>query len=298
MDALTLHELRTFLAVVEEGSFSAAARRLRRVQSAVSQSMANLETQLGLRLWDRATKVPTLTEEGRVLVGYARRVTSEVEALADVAASLAGGNEPFVSLCVDSLFPLPTLVSACGAFAQRYPEVDLRVSTETMSAVTTRVLSGDATLGLVSPMGLSQGLERRALFSVRLVPCVAEKHPLARVKGKISQARLAEHVQIVLSERSETGVPDQGVLSARTWRVGDLHTKHALMLAGLGWGNLPEYLAKNDLRSGRLVRITAAAWSKGEHTLHMSAVFRPGRSFGPAHKWLLSTLEASGTQAP
>src|SRR4051812_34386317 len=61
LETFTLDQLRALIVVIEEGSFSAAARKLHRVQSAVSTAMANLEAQLGVPLWDRSTKVARLT---------------------------------------------------------------------------------------------------------------------------------------------------------------------------------------------------------------------------------------------
>lgn len=290
LDPLTLDQLRVLIAVDEAGSFSAAARRLRRVQSAVSQAMANLEGQLGLVLWDRSTRVPVLTDQGRAVLAAARRVCDEADALRRLAAGMVGGVEPSVALCVDVLFPTDALVDLCRGFAGRFPEVALRVDTEAMSAVSARVLAGAATLGVVSPMGLRPGLERVVLAPVRMVPVVAATHPLARLRGKVPAARLREHVQIVLSERTDDGVRDQGVLSPRTWRVADLHTKHALLRAGLGWGNLPEYLVRDDLRARRLALLRPEAWADDEHTLHLSAVYRPEAALGPAHRWVLENL--------
>lgn len=298
--ALTLDQLRALLAVAESGSFSSAARQLRRVQSAISQTMANLEAQLGLTLWDRSTRRPTLTEAGRVILAAAQRVCADVDALHNLSAELRKGLEPELSLCVDALFPVAALVELCQDFAVAFPAVNLRVQTETLAAVAARVLSGKASLGVAGPMGQSQGLERQVLAPIRMLAVVAGTHPLARQRGPISTSRLKQEVQIVLSERGDEGVPDQAVLSARTWRVFDLHTKHALLLGGLGWGNLPAHLIRDDLRHKRLRRIQPAAWGAEEHTLYLSAVFRPGTPLGPAHRWMLSRLtelcqrEASG----
>ena len=95
----------------------------------------------------------------------------------------------------------------------------------------------------------------------------------------------------LLSERSDDGVPDQGVLSPRTWRVADLHTKHMMLRRGLGWGNLPDHLVTDDLRTKRLVVIRPASWGEDEHWLHLSAVYRSDAVFGPAHRWLLAQLK-------
>ncbi len=290
LDILTLDQLRVLLTVAEAGSFSAAARKLRRVQSAVSQAMANLEASLGLTLWDRSTRVPTLTDAGRAVVAAAHRVCAEVDALRALAAGIGEGLEAEVSLCVDVLCPLSALVDLCRDFAREFPSVTLRVDTQIMSTVSRRVLAGAATLGVASPMGVLPGLARTALAPIRMLPVVGPEHPLARPRGRLSTTQLAAHVQIVLSERDDTGVPDQAVLSPRTWRVADLHTKHALLRAGLGWGNLPEALVADDLTDGRLVRIQPDAWGDDEHTLHLSAVYRPDTLLGPAHRWVLAHL--------
>ena len=117
LDTVTLDQLRTFVTVAETGSFSAAARRLQRVQSAVSQSMANLEQKLDLKLWDRSTRIPTLTPQGQALLLAAQRVSAEVSSLRQLASSLQSGLEPLVSLCIDALFPLPALIDLCRDFA-------------------------------------------------------------------------------------------------------------------------------------------------------------------------------------
>jgi DNA-binding transcriptional LysR family regulator len=290
-DALTLDQLRTWLAAVEHGSFSAAARRLARAQSAVSTAMGNLEDALGVPIWDRSARLPVLTAQGRALLVAARRVCADVDALRQQAQELAGGVEATVSLCVDQLFPEAALVALCRDFARTFPAVDLRVDMQLMSAVTARVLAGTSSLGVVTPLGVAPGLERRALGPVRMIAVVAPDHPLAAVRGKVPTARLAEFVQIVLSERDEQGVPDQAVLSPRTWRVADLHTKHAMLRAGLGWGNLPEHLVDGDLRRGTLRALQPAAWGEDEHVLHLSAVYRSTTLVGPAHRWTLDRLE-------
>jgi DNA-binding transcriptional LysR family regulator len=290
-DPITLDQLRAFVTVVEEGSFSAAARKLRRVQSAISTAMANLELQLGVPLWDRTTKIAKLTDQGQVVLAAARRVLLEVDALKRVTSGMVLGLEASVSLCVDALFPLAALVDLCSKFAKEFPAVDLRVDTEVMSAVSARVLSGAATIGVVSPPGFAPGLERKPLSAVRMLPVVGAGHPLAAHKGTIPVARLADSVQIVLSERSESGVADQGVLSPRTWRVADLHTKHALLRGNLGWGNLPEHLVQHDLRSGKLVAIRPEGWSDAQDTVLLFAVYRSDMTFGPAHRWLVAQLE-------
>lgn len=290
-DAITLDQLRTFLAVVDEGSFSAAGRKLRRVQSAVSHAMANLETQLGVRIWDRSTKIPTLTPEGKLLLASARRICADVDALKGVAEGLVGGLEASVGLAIDAILPVRAVVDMCREFAAEFPTVELRLHTEVLSAVSTLVLDGTCQIGVIGPAAHAQGLERQHFASVQLITVVAREHPLSSRTGRIPTPVMAEHVNIVLSERaSERQTPDQGVLSSRTWRIADLGTKHALLLGGLGWGNMPEHMVREDIERGRLVRIRPAAWSDDEWNLSLSVVHRPELSKGPATRWILARL--------
>lgn len=292
LDPITLDQLRTFVTVVDEGSFTAAARKLRRVQSAVSHAMASLEKQLSVALWDRTTRIPRLTEQGRVLLEGARRVLEEADALRRTARGLVGGLEPAMAICVDAVFPVQALVEVCRGFAAEYPSVELRVYTEALSAVSARVKDGTCQLAVVGPAADTRGLERQHITSVRMIPVVSPGHALAKLRGRIPTARLAEHVQVVLSERSDvaTSTRDQAVLSRLTWRVVDLATKHALLAAGLGWGNMPEPHVREDLASGRLVRIQPDAWGEDEHVLALALVWRPDLAMGPATRWMMTRL--------
>jgi DNA-binding transcriptional LysR family regulator len=289
-DSVTLDQLRALVAVADEGSFSAAARKLQRVQSAISSAMANLETQLGVPIWDRSTKVATLTEAGQAVLSGARRVLAEMDALKRLTGGISAGLETAVSLCLDAFFPLQALIDLCIGFVARFPDVDLRVDHQVLSAVSARVLAGEASLGVVSSAGLLRGLEAQALSAIRMVPVASPGHPLAAIEGPIAAKHFASTIQIVLSERAEAKVADQGVLSTRTWRVGDLHTKRELLRAGLGWGNLPAHLAQEDIESSRLVIIQPAAWGVDEHVLNLSAVYRTDAVLGPAHRWIVEQL--------
>ena len=93
LEGVTIEQLRTLRAVAEAGSFSAAARKLGRVQAAVSQSIDRLEAQLGLRLFDRSGRVPRLTQHGEAVVAAAARVEGGVEALDELVATLKRGAE-------------------------------------------------------------------------------------------------------------------------------------------------------------------------------------------------------------
>ena len=136
LEGVTIEQLRTLRAVASEGSFSAAARKLGRVQAAVSQSIDRLEAQLGLRLFDRSGRVPRLTAHGEAVVAAAARIEGGVEALDELVASLKRGEETTLRIVVDVMFPTDSLVVFAKELIATHPSIELVLFTEVLSAVT------------------------------------------------------------------------------------------------------------------------------------------------------------------
>src|ERR1700688_5288615 len=167
LDAVSLDQLRTFIAAVDEGSFSAAGRKLRRAQSVVSQTLANLEGQLGVKLFDRSARFPVLTDHGRALLADARKVAGNVEFFKARAKSFAGGLEPELSVAVDVMFPGATLAAVVAAFQKEFPATLLRFDVES-SAVIEPVVDGRCTVGVVGSWSVAPPqLTLERLLSVR-----------------------------------------------------------------------------------------------------------------------------------
>jgi DNA-binding transcriptional LysR family regulator len=286
----TLDQLRTLMAVADTGSFSAAARRLNRAQSVVSYSIANLETQLGLDLFERDRRRPRLTEAGRAVLSDARRIRRMVDELRTRAHGLTAGLEAEVGLVVDVMFSTDCLVAALEAFAGEFPTVTLRLRIEGMGAVLQLVLDRSCGLGICGPHAAQiRDIERRLLGSTTLVPVAAPGHKLAKMPPPLPTSAFHDHTQLVLTDRSPlTEGQDFGVVSPRTWRLGDLSAKHALLRAGLGWGSMPEQMVNEDLRTGRLVRLERADQPSVEFPLWL--IHRSDTPPGPAASWLAERL--------
>ena len=286
---ITLDQLKVFLCVVEEGSFSRAARKLRRVQSAVSYAIANLERLLDVELFDRSGQKPLLTDAGRALLADVEAVSDRVDRLQARARSLARGLEPHLSLAIDPLFPMPVLLASLHELRDRHPQLMLQLRTEALGAVAQLVLEGAAQIGIsVDLEPFPRELSKHALGRIELVPAIAASHPLAHAARRLEAADFEEVVQIVLSDRSElTAGRDYGVLSPQTWRVADLSAKRELMLAGFGWGQMPLHWIEEYLRAGRLVRLDVEGL---DGVVRMVAVARTADPPGPAGAWLLERL--------
>jgi len=295
LDALTLDQLRVFLAAAETGSFSGAARRLKRAQSAISHAVMSLETALEVRLFDRSGRMPVLTEAGRALAGDARAVIAGAAELKARARSIAEEVEPELSIAVDAMLPRPPLIAALCAIRQEFPLLSLTLYTEALGAVESRVLDGTCSLGISAliPRGEDE-LERRFLTEVEMVPVVAADHALAQLDGEVPLMELQRHTQLVLTDRSaRTEGFSGGIFSRHLWRFVDLETKHEFLRAGFGWGGMPRHMVEEDLAAGRLRQLAIAGWGRVAHGLALCVLQQRGRRPGRAARWLLDHLDAA-----
>jgi DNA-binding transcriptional LysR family regulator len=294
IDSLTLDQIQLFLTVVDEGSFSKAAKKLNRAQSVVTYGIQKLEAQIGLSLFDRSAYRPVLTEAGRTLLTRARRIAEETNAFRDTAHSLASGLEAELPIVLDSLFPMRAVVEALRAFTAKFPTVPPRVYVQPLGAAVELLLDGTCVIGLL-PLIFSDvaRLRRFPLLTVDLIPVVAPEHPLAKFDGPIETDIFNEHVQLVLTDRTElTAGHDFGVLSRRTWRLADLGAKQSMLLAGLGWGNMPAHLVSDDIARGRLKVIQPREFDVRTAQLVMCGAYLADRRAGPAGQWMIEHLSA------
>jgi DNA-binding transcriptional LysR family regulator len=285
----SIDQLLVLLTVVEEGSFTAAARRLGRATSAVSYAIDTLEQQLGLSLFDRGTtRKPRLTREGEAVVSEAKAVAFSVETLRARVRGFLDDLEPEVSLVVDSLLPLDRLTRLLRDFNARFPTVPVRLLVETLGGVERALRDGHARIGVGSQLHMGMtGFHRVDIEAVRMIPVAAPSHPLARATAAAPR-EATDFIQLILSERPAADGRDFGVVSLNSWRIGDMAAKHALLLAGLGWGGMPEAAMRADIEAGRLVKLNLPNWRGGE--IPMSAVHKVDTPPGPAGRWLIERL--------
>ena len=186
LDAVSLDHLRIFIAAADEGSFSAGGRRLRRTQSVVSQTLANLEAQLGVKLFDRSSRSPVLTPQGAALLAEARAVVSGMDVFKARAKGLSDGLEPELSVVVDVMFPLEQLTCAVAAFQAEFPATPLRLYVEALGAVLQPVLEGRCAFGVMGSLPTAPAqLTRERLLGVRFVFVASPR----RTRWRHSKAR-------------------------------------------------------------------------------------------------------------
>lgn len=296
LDGVSLDQLRTFIAAVDEGSFSAAARKLNRVQSAVSGWVSGLEEQIGVVLFDRSGRFPKLTAEGVLLLADARNIVSGVDTLKARAKLMAAGQETELSVVVDVFFPTALVSAAAKAFASQFPLTPLRLFVEGLGAAYQPVLDGRCSLGILStlPALTFPSLVSERLGELPLVSVAAANHPLAAWADRIPRSELAKHVQLVLTDRSDLMAGrDYGVVSPSTWRLADLSTKYAFLKDCVGWGGMPLHMVEKDIADGTLVILDVDDMPRTGFMLTMSAYHPASEPPGPAGRWFIDHLKRS-----
>ncbi|HEY3537841.1 MAG TPA: LysR family transcriptional regulator [Trinickia sp.] len=293
LDGISLDQLRTFIAAVDEGSFSAAARKLNRVQSAVSGWVGGLEDQLDVVLFDRTGRFPKLTPEGVQLLADARNIVAGVDTLKARARLMTSGVEAELSVVVDVFFPTAVVSAVAKAFAERFPLTPLRLFVEGLGAAYQPVLDGRCSLGILPPLPQPfPSLVSERIGQLPLVAVAAACHPLASVGHRIPRRELAKHVQLVLTDRSDlTAGRDFGVASASTWRLADLSTKYAFLKDCVGWGGMPLHMVEKDIAAGTLVVLDVDDMPPSGWMLTMSVYHQPSQPPGPAGKWFVDHLK-------
>lgn len=290
---LTLDQLRVLVTVSDEGGFSAAARSLGRVQSAISQAVKTLEEIQGIELFDRSRYRPTLTPVGRVLVEQARTILANADRFEAIAAAARQGLEASLTLAIDPLVPTEPLIDSMRALRDTFPDLPVSFFTEGLGGAERRLRAGSASLAfcLLLP-SVPDDLAAYPLMDRKLIPVVAADHPLAQLQRTLSHDDLEAHVQLVLSDGVDTDAPNYGVISSRIWRFVDLARRLDFLLAGFGWCKMPPYLVEPHIAAGRLKVLDISAEGVPQAgSLQVYAAHIRNRPLGRAGSWLLHDLQ-------
>lgn len=286
----SLEQLEAFQAAAESGSFSAAARKLGKAQSAVSTAVSNLEIDLGVELFDRSGHKALLTPAGETMLREAWMVLGECERLKERAVAIAGGQEAKLSLAVDDALPIDWFVDVLAAFGERFPLVQLETYYGAMGDVASMVGDGQADLGIVMPVsGTPAAIDAVLIGHMAYEPIAAAGHPLASLQ-KVGRRDLMRYRHIVVASRSGDREPDWAGHGGPVWLQESTYATLQLVLRRAGWASLPRHLVERHVAEGRLVALPLDFHS----VKFMAPVFvvrKPGAAQGVAGIWLRKALE-------
>lgn len=277
MDALSLDQVRTLEAVARTGSAARAAAELGRVASAVLYQMKQLEDAVGVPVFDRSGYRTGLTPFGRELLAHCRPLLQQLGRIGRFCEAARLGHEPSLVVVFDGLLPVGPLLAGVRAVAAASPETRVSLFSAFLGEVEERAHRDAADLALTvvpfdRPLGASEALP--ALSSVLVA---AATHPLAGLGEALTLDDLgASTLLTVRGSDPRLGMLPAGFRPAAELRLSDFAAKGEALLAGMGWGWMPEDRVRSDLDTGRLVHLRVhggpADLEQGRHvftpTLH------------------------------
>jgi LysR family transcriptional regulator, hydrogen peroxide-inducible genes activator len=252
---MEIHQLRYFVAVADEGSFSRAAAKVRVAQPSLSQQIRKLEAEVGQPLFDRLPRSVVLTEAGRCLIDYARQILASIgdarrsidELKNEVSGRLAVGAIPTIAPYI-----LPELV---GKFQKHYPEVSLEIVEDVTDGITRRVEAGELDVALASTSQQSPTLRRESVGNEPLLALVPEGHPLAKktlveLDDLKSQRFLLLHEMHCLSQQVHHLLESRRLRPEIALAGSQLGTIANMVAAEIGVSIVPQMMVKHRATSG------------------------------------------------
>jgi DNA-binding transcriptional LysR family regulator len=246
-----------FLVVLDRGSFSAAARALRRVPSAVSMGIANMEAELGFQLFDRSHREPVPTAMALALAPHARLIADQLKQLHIHAIELSQGLESTLSIGVASDINSSALLTAVTTLAERYPLLNIEVLTAPQDDVLHMLHQGRVGVCLAFG-GLNVNINEQFHFvgSESLIATLSAQHSALRhADAALYLEDLVNVRQIIIASRDLPMADLRPRVAESYWRTDSLQMALNMVEAGLGWGNFPQSLIAPLLAQGRLTRL-------------------------------------------
>lgn len=281
--------LTAFAEAATLGSFSAAARKLGKSQSTVSSAIANLEIDLGLTLFDRSSRKPTLTEPGRVLLGKVQDILAASDRLDRAASQLGSGLEPKLSVVWSDTYQSDRFEDILGAFEQRFPDLEFECLIAEHGDLVSLVQTGRAQIGVVGAQDCYPPDVGAATIAEQseITLFVAAKHALAHMKD-ITPDVLANFRELRLATYLEQ--PDQAVPAARrAWSAPSYLMLLEMAVLGFGWAAIPRWMVTR-FALGKLHELDARGWPR---RVPVDAVWSRQRPLGRAGTWLLQEMLAA-----
>lgn len=288
-----LEQWRALRAVVDAGSYAAAAERLHKSQSAVTYAVQKLERVLGVRAFEVRGRKAVLTDAGRVLYRRAGELLEEAAALEAAAGELAGGGEAELRLAADTAFPTWLLLQTLGKFSAERPATRIELFETVLGGTEEALLERRADL-VIAPF-VPQGFLGDPLVRLRFVAVSSPHHPLQQLGRAVSEQDLRRHRQLVIRDSGALRKRDAGWLAAEArWTVSHKATSIRAARMGLGFAWYPEEVVHEELASGALKPLRLQAG--GERYADLYLIFADREYAGPGTRRLAELLHAAAAE--
>lgn len=292
---MNLSQLKAFLAVAQDGSFSRAAEKLYLTQPAVSKQIQALEEALGMRLFDRVGRSILLTEAGNILRDHAHIVFQTLEEARETITQLRGLQRGHLRISAASTIGTYMLPQPLGELKAQFPGIEISLAITNKAQVVQQVLNHEVELGFVGPPVEPAELEREEYLLDELVLILAPTHRLAREES-VGVAELAEEVFILREQGSGTREIMEEELGRvrvslkKAMELGSTEAIKQAVAANLGVSIVSKFAISLEILQGRLAvaRLPDLNLSRQLFVIHHG-----GRTLSPAAQEFGSLLRRS-----
>jgi len=286
----SLEQIEAFVLVVRHGSFSAAARAMNRSQSTVSGAIANLEIALGTELFDRSTRIPTVTPKGQALLVEASALYDRCLAFERHGDALSAGAPPSVSVAV--AIPHRLVVSVFESFASVFPHTDLVIRNPAQGDAARLVQTGEVALGIAFALPeYEDELSFHQMGKLIMSHVAHLDHSLASLPRPTFDD-LRAHRRLAYDAHARALPTSEYLQSAQTWRTDSYEALIALAASGVGWATLPRQLILDELASGELVELYLEAYPYTDWIVSVDLLWQRRRRHNVAESWLVEELRS------
>ncbi|HID37871.1 MAG TPA: LysR family transcriptional regulator [Ghiorsea sp.] len=289
---MTLEQLKYLQAIVEHGSFRAAAESVFRSQSSLSISIKKLEHELDVQLFERKTYRPTLTIAGKAIYKKAQVILSKSHELKSLAEHLARGHEAELRLAISGVLPIEPIIDILNQINTTYPETRMTMLIESLGGTMERLLDDDADIALTDSFESSSNLEGILLTEIPFVSVLSSRSKWVNKITSLTEQDLENETLIVVRDTSHHSTRiSKGILEgAPQWVVNDFSTKQRIIRSGKGWGRMPYHLVKDDIKSGQLMMLNSHDFGTFQAPIHL--VRKKNKTAGSVAESLWQALQA------
>ena len=254
---MTNEQLKTFLAVVDHGSFRAAAAAIFKTQPSISAAVKSLEHQFSICLFDRSSYRPELTTEGKVFYRQAKLLIKQANRLEMLGHQLASADMPLLSISLSAMCALPPVLEKIKLFSAQHAKMRLQINTEHLSGVIEQLQLEKTDLAIGPNIGLDEQYEFVQISQINMLTVAAPGYLTAQPGELVSHHELRHKPHILISDTGSLAPFDHinVLLGGQRWYVNDYQMKKALLVSAMGWARMPEHIVKDELQSGALVSV-------------------------------------------
>ena len=285
---VTLEQWRALLAVIDAGGYAKAAEQLNKSQSAVSYAIAQLESALGVKVFNLQGRKAVATPGGELLYRRAKLLLEQAERLEKSASCLSVHVEPLVKIAVDIIVPPKKVLYCLSLFAKDFPDTRVEYFETVLSGTEDAVLKRQVDLAIGGHV--PTGFVGEKLMTAKFHGVSSANHPLQHLGRPVTLEDMRQYRQIIVRDSGQYRRHTIGWQEAeQRWTVGNIKTSLEAIRLGMGYAWIPDAYTKDDIEAGIIKYLPVEIGAEREVAVYLT--FADSEFAGPATKKLAEILK-------